>query len=288
MIDEEPDTQGGKIVGLYERAAAASTGAALGFGIGGPTGAIVGAAAGVFMEPLAERVWGELRGDAQRRQGETLAAAHEAMDVDAAEMERRISSSDESRLETGIALSAASRTTWPPKVIALGRALAAGLVATDDARIDTYPLVVAALAEIEFPQASLLELLVCYWPRTTKDGLVIEPFTALADTPWAVGQRVWQPRDIVLARPTLRPVLPSLLGTLQRHGLIAQSDNPGDPFGRTGRTMQQEFLNDLASKQGSGPNLGSVEGYAPPGSWLPTEFGQEVLNSLLVAGAEFN
>jgi hypothetical protein len=159
-------------------------------------------------------------------------------------------------------------------------------MATDGARIDTEPLIMAALADIEFPQASLLELLVCHWPMTDKDELVADAYTAPSGASWEAGQRIWPPGDIAHARPMLLPVLPSLLGTLQRHGLVAQSDSPGDPFGRTGRTMQQRFLSDLASKQGSGA-LGAVAGYAPAGSWLPTELGQEVLNTLLEAGAEF-
>jgi hypothetical protein len=240
------------------------------------------------LEPLAGKLWGELRCDSQRRQGEMLAAAQVAMDVDPAQLEREILRSDEARLQAGVALDSASRTTWPPKVIALGRALADGLMATDDARIDTQPLIMAALADVEFPQASLLELLVCHWPRTIKDGLAAKPYTAPTGASWAPGQRIWSPRDIALLRPMLRPVLPSLLGTLQRHGLISQSENPGDPFGRTGRAMQQRFISDLESKQGSGENLGAVEGYAPAGSWLPTELGQEVLDTLLEAGAEFS
>jgi hypothetical protein len=199
-------------------------------------------------------------------------------------------SSERSRLLTGTVLSAATCTAWSPKVRALGRALAGGLMATDDARIDTEPLIVAALADIEFPQASLLELLVCHWPATTTECLAAEPFTVhprATGTPWAAGQRIWRPGDIGLVRPTLCPVLPSLLGTLRRHGLAAQSDNPGDAFGRTIRAMQQRFLSDVAVKQGSGADLGAVAGYAPAGDWLPTELGEEVLNALLEAGAEF-
>ena len=128
-----------------------------------------------------------------------LAATHEAIGGDPAELERLILASDQSRLQAGIALSAATRTTWPPKVIALGRALAAGLMATDDARINTEPLIMAALADIEFPQASLLELLTRHWPRLTKEGgLTAELFTARpGDTsaPWAAGQRIWLPGD---------------------------------------------------------------------------------------------
>jgi hypothetical protein len=287
MSNGDEDDHAGALAGLYQRTAAAGTGAKLGVGIGGSAGVIAGASLGILLEPLAAKVWGELRGDAQRRQGDTLAAAQEAIGGDPAELERLIRSSDESRLQGGIALSAATRTAWAPKVRALGRALAAGLLATDDARIDTEPLIMAALAGIEFPQASLLELLVCHWPATTTEGLAAERFTAPASTTWTAGQRIWLPGDITLVRPSLRPVLPSLLGTLQHHGLAAQSDDPGDPFGRTGRTMQQRFLGDLALEHGSRANLGAVEGHAPAGSWLPTELGEEVLNALMEAGAEF-
>jgi hypothetical protein len=280
----------------HQRAAAAAGGAFAGLVVGGPVGAIAGAALGPLLEPFAQHVWNELHSDAQRRQGEALAAAAEDMGGDPQELERLVLASDGSRLQAGIALSAAARTTWPPKVRALGRALAAGLMATDDARIDTEPLVMAALADVEFPQASLLELLTCHWPRFTREGgFTAEPFSAPArdaSAPWAAGQRIWLERDIGLARPTLRAVLPSLLGTLQRHGLATQSDNPGDPLGRTGRALQQRFISDLADRRRTGagdpaPGLGAIEAYAPAGSWMPTELGEEVLNALLQAGAEF-
>jgi hypothetical protein len=161
----------------HQHAAAAAGGALIGTVIGGPVGAIAGAALGSLLESFAEKVWGELRADARQRQGETLAAARDIMGGDPEELERLVLASDQSRLQAGIALSAAARTTWPPKVRALGRALAAGLMATDDARSNTEPLITAALADIEFPQASLLELLTCHWPRFTKEeGLTAERF----------------------------------------------------------------------------------------------------------------
>lgn len=60
-------------------------------------------------------------------------------------------------------------------------------MATDDARIDTEPLIMAALADIEFPQASLLELIVRHYPWHTTDGFVAEPFTSpdrVPGIPW--------------------------------------------------------------------------------------------------------
>jgi hypothetical protein len=104
---------------------------------------------------------------------------------------------------------------------------------------------------------------------------------------------MWLPADIGRVRPALRPVLPSLLGTLQRHGLAARGDSLIDPFGRTARTMQQRWISDVAEKLptaagGLSPVRGNVDFYAPADSWLPTELGEEVLNVLFEAGAEFD
>lgn len=277
----------------YQQAAAAGAGAGVGAIMGGPVGAIAGAALGPLLEPFARQVWAEVSGDAQRRGGEMLAAAHQAIGGDPAELEGLILASDQSRLHAGIALSAANRTAWPPKVIALGRALAAGLVAADEARILTEPFIMAALADIEAPQASLLDLLVRHWPLQTPQGVVADIFTAAPrtpGTPWGAGYRIWLPGDIVAVRPALRPVLPSLLGTLQRHGLAAQSDDPGDPFGRTGRAMQQRWISEVADKQRAAGVVSPVvnaQFYAPAGAWLPTQLGEEVLDALLEAGAAF-
>jgi hypothetical protein len=286
---EEP----GKRRARHQQAAAAGAGAGIGAIMGGPVGAIAGAALGPLLEPFAQKVWAEVSGDGRRRGGEMLAAAHHAIGGDVAELERQILASDQSRLQAGIALSAATRTAWPPKVIALGRALAAGLVAADDARIMTEPFIIAALADIEVPHASLLDLLVRHWPLQTAQGVVADPFTAAPrapGTPWGAGYRIWLAGDIMVARPALRPVLPSLLGTLQRHGLAAQSDDPGDPFGRSGRAMQQRWISEVAEKHravGGVSPVVNAQFYAPAGAWLPTELGEEVLDALLEAGAAF-
>lgn len=277
----------------HQRAAAAAGGAYLGLAIGGPVGLIAGAALGPLLEPFVRHVWDELRGDAQQRQGATLAAAAEVLGSDPEELERLVLASDQSRLQAGIALSAAARTTWAPKVIAIGRALAAGLIAADDARIDTEPLIMAALADIEVPHASLLDLIVGHWPLQSAEGLIAEPITAAereANNPWGPGARIWPAADMAVLRPALRPVLPSLLGTLNRHGLAAQSDQPGDPFGRSHRTMQQRIIGEVAQRQRAAGNVSPVvntQFYAPAGAWLPTELGEEVLNALIQAGADF-
>lgn len=245
-MGDDRDATGVNLDSMYQRAVAAGAGAALGLGIPGPLGSIVGATAGVFLEPLAEKVWGEIHADSQRRQNEALTVAQEVMAVSLKELEQRIMASDESRLQAGIALSAASRTAWPPKIVALGRALGTGLMASDDTRIDPQPLIMTVLADIEFPHASLLDLLVRYHFIATPDGRRSKPYVIPADSPWPTGRWPWQWDQIALARPTLKPVLNILMSTLDRHNLITWNH-----------------------------------------TYLPTKFGEEILEILLKAGAEF-
>lgn len=277
----ERSLAGGMLVGGSVAAGAASGSSAL--------ASAAAAAAGMalpYAEIVAHRVFDEFRADARARADRMLAEADKELGGGGpSKLADLTGRSEQTRQVTAIAVDAAARTFWPPKVVAIGRALASGLMSADDTQIDTQPFIMAALAELEFPQASLLELLVCHWPMTTKEGVVAAPFTS-APNPWTAGQRIWLPSEMAAVRPKLRPVLPSLLGTLQRHGLTVQSDNPSDPFGRTGRTMQQRFLSDRASQQGTWANLETIAGYGPAGSWLPTELGQEVINALLAAGAE--
>jgi hypothetical protein len=63
MSDGDEDDHAGTLADLYQRTAAAGTGAMLGLGIGGPAGVIAGASFGVPLEPLAAKVWYELPGD---------------------------------------------------------------------------------------------------------------------------------------------------------------------------------------------------------------------------------
>jgi hypothetical protein len=184
----------------YQRGMAVGAGAAIGVVLGGPAGAVVGAALGPMLEPRAARVWEELSADGRRRAGEALAAACEALECAPDELGERIAASERTRLQAGIAISAATRTVWPAKVRVLGRALASGLLAEDEATIDTEMLILAAMAEIEALDLSLLELLTKHPPHD------------------------WTEDEIGRRRPHLKHVVHSLLGTLQRHGLIMQDD----------------------------------------------------------------
>jgi hypothetical protein len=282
----------------HAQAVATAGGALIGLTMGsGPLGVVAGAALGPLLEPFAARVLDELGSTAKGRAGRMLAVAQMAVGGDRAEMERLVLASDESLLQAGIAVQAAARTTWEPKVVAIGRALAAGLLSADDARIDPQPLIMAALADIEMPHASLLELLVCRWPLTKGGEIVADPLPPRdPEVSWRLGLRVWEVAEITEARPSLRPVLPGLLGTLQRHGLAARGENPADPMGRTAKSMQQRFVADRlmwgvpglpSDGEYHGSDAWAIDLQASTLTWQPTELGEEVLNELLAAGAEF-
>lgn len=256
----------------HQRALAAGLGAGAGAIVAGPVGVIAGAALGPLLEPLAALVWTELTATGQRCTGEALASACEA-GIQPDELPSRINASERTQLLTGYALAAATRTTWQGKLRTLGRSLAAGLLAEDDAQIDIEQMIIAAIADIEGPQLSLLNLLVSYEPRIVCDQVQDE----LLDIPaysqglsrnggWEVGGRVWSVRQMGEARRRLVPVLSSLLGTMQRHGLAVQTAARG-----------------WAIEQEDAPALPS--GISPGEStWSPTELGELVFLRFRDAG----
>lgn len=222
--------------------------------------------------PLAEKVWAEVTAEGRGRGAETLASACEALDdCEPAELEGLIGASDRTRLLAGIALSAATRTAWQAKVRTLGRSLASGLLAADDAQIDTEQLIIAAIADIEGPQPSLLDLLACWVPPLGPGRAVAEPYEANPSLEgWHVGGRLWTSEDIGTARPPLRPIVRSLLGTLQRHGLATQNDNTAQAL----ENYSQEFDRKQARRVVQATPRISGATVTPPATWSPTELGR--------------
>lgn len=280
----------------HQQAAAAADGARVGAILGGPAGSMIGAALGPLLVPFAEKVWSEVAADGRMRSAEALASACEGLDREPEELATLIDASDETRLLAGIAMSAASRTAWPAKVRTLGRSLAAGLLVADNAQIDLEQLILAAVADIEAPHLSLLELLVCREPKYTPTGVVAEPCRLAsypvdpADPPgtrtWFVGRRFWMPWEIATIRPWLLPVLTSLSGTLHRHGLMARNtaqfyDAIQKMFDKEDRTLAWRKGQQRADKQKP-----AAYRLLPAESWSPTELGEQVLDRFREAGAE--
>ena len=214
--------------------------------IPGTAGIVAGAVLGPLLEPMAQRIWDELANDGKRRGGEVLAAAVEAAQLPEEEFERLASDTDRARLLTGVALSAANRTTFEGKLRALGYSLAAGLLASDNAVVDIEQLMLASINDIEAPQLCLLDLIVGFEPPRD-DELRPRPvlipdysYSMTLYSGWYWGNREWSESQICIARPHLAPILESLIGTLERHGLVRWDDNSG----ATLEKLRQQYRSD--------------------------------------------
>ncbi|SRR6266566_1365624 len=286
------------------RAAADAATVLAGARLGGVGGAVIAAAASPYTEELLTRALAEFRPDVQRRVTQMLGSAAEASEREPDELAELISGSERTRLLTAAAMTAAAGTAWPPKVHALGRALADGLIATDDTEINVADLVVPAMADMERPHVSLLELLVRWIPEETAGtSLSLRPhqdprlgFPVADWVDWHVGQRIWTFGGMEEARQTLRPVLTSLIGTLQRHGLADQHDHTPQVLAKFSAAMHRE-----ANRRGSVgartrdgtsvlPTITELNARAltPAPSFSPTELGETVLGYYHLAGCEFS
>jgi hypothetical protein len=192
-------------------AIANAAGALLG-SVAGPGGAIAGAWLGPKLKRWVRGVWAELSESVRQRQTDVLFwAIREGVPVD--EMEARIKASKRTELLTGLALDAAWQTAWEDKVRTLGRSLAEGLLADDNAKIDTEQMIIAAIADIEGPQLAMLELLVAWRPgRNTAEPLISGPLDLPRNShdhpfgdSWYTAWREWSRKLIARARPNLAP-----------------------------------------------------------------------------------
>jgi hypothetical protein len=196
-------------------------------------------------------------------------------------MEARINASKRTELLTGIALDAAARTAWEDKVRTLGRSLASGLLAEDDATIDTEQMIIAAITDMEAPHLAMLDLLVRWTPLRSPDGAEVTaldiPAYSLEHGQWRVGDRTWSHGQISYIRPRLAPIVPTLLGTLQRHGLVVQNDNAAEAVER----LAKELARDTARFEREGgsqafhasgpPHVSNAGRLVPALTWSLTE-----------------
>jgi hypothetical protein len=281
-----------------QEAAAALAGALLGT-VAGPHGALAGAWLGAKLKRWVIGVWAELSESARERQTDVLFwAIHEGVPVD--EMEARIKASKQTELLTGLALDAAWQTTMEGKLRTLGSGLASGLLAEDTVTIDTEQMIMAAVADIEGPQLAMLELMVAWRPgRNTAEPLISGPLNLPEDShwrpyddPWDIAWREWSRGQIAHARPNLAPIAPSLLGTLQRHGLVVQNQNTDETIERLQTKLESAFMELYAhSRDGGGyrpagaPRLGAAGDVTQEPTWSPTELGETVFLRFLKAGA---
>jgi hypothetical protein len=290
---EESEGGPGRGPSRLQRSAAAAAGALVGVKLG-PEAAVAGAAAVPYLELLARWAWDGFRPDSQRRQAEMLGVTAEAAAQDPEQLADLIGQSEGTRLLTATAMAGAARTAWPPKVAALGRALAAGLIA-DDARIDVAELVLPAMADMERPHVSLLELLVRWWPGASAPRQQDQrlPLRRVGEA-WEAGRRIWTAVQIGQARPELRPVVTSLIGTLERYGLAVQNDDTAAVLAEFSKQIRKEMARNPPQRARNGAQLLPVmpemttNRITPAPSWSPTNLGDQVLGYYQLAATEFD
>lgn len=274
--------------------------------LGGLDGAMLATFATPYAEDFLQKALGELKSDKQRRCSQMLESTAKTAGCGPDELIGLIDDSERTRLLTATAIAAATGTAWPEKVYALGRALADGLIAADSAEVNTADLVIPAMADMERPHLILLELLVRWIPdqesgqarayqkfpiqKTRKSGFYAGDFTING---WTVGERKWTNYQIQQARPTLEPVLTSLIGTLRRHGLSEQFDDTPNILAKFSEKMRE-----VSSRTGirAGQRI-TAESMLPKTisemealnvaegpRWSPTELGERVLEYYRLAG----
>lgn len=211
LEDDEDDEGTAERFDRRAQALAAGLGALAGMPFG-PGGSIVGAVLGPLLVPLAEEVMREVGMDGRRRSGEALAAACEASGLSAEETATRALGNEKSRLLAATAIVAATHTTWEDKVRTLGMSLASGLLASDDAEVDSEQLIMSAIAGLEGPHLALLDLLVSWHPPRLAGDTGLHHVEISSESSinqaWSAGQRRWTTAEIVTYRLSLHLFYP--------------------------------------------------------------------------------
>ncbi len=261
----------------------------------GPAAGIMAAGAIPYVSAGLQRAAAEFYRDGTDRVTRMLGYGCEESGDDPEQFANRVSENEETRLLAANAASAAFNTTWEPKVIALGRLLARGLVEVSGGVIPLRTYVLPAMAELEQFDVALLNVLVNYEPDHMMGLPPVRPYKDLG-TPWgptegwSAGRRRWTASEISRFRPQLASTLPGLLGTLQRHGLVVQND--------TSPEIAELYLKDVIDKYNSelgaavrggrqgAPILMKLPLSTPQveATWSPTELGDGVLQFYREAG----
>jgi hypothetical protein len=228
------------------------------------------------------RVWDELAADSRAASARVLdeASAHAGIDVE--ELTDAIVKNEQSRLLAGLALSSGSRTRNKAKIRALGRALAEGVLAEDDAKLDQEQLIIRALDDMEAPHIAVLDLLVRFVPFGPEPRL----YSEMDPTDSGAPKRRWRPFQLGAARPGLQEGIIGLLGTLQRHGLAREDQNIQQTLEAYTRSIQRQHEHpDPPGFRRGGQTLPGDFGAASP-EWVATSLGERVLEYLTQQGAE--
>ena len=238
MHDDRGDRDQQRTSGLGAQAVTYGLAAAAGARLGGALGAAASASASPYLLALIDKVRDEWQVDQRGNIAAMTEAAAAAAGYDADELGEQMGRSPRTRLLTATAAESAAKSAWPPKIIALGKVLAAGLIADDGVEIDIAQFALAAMANMERPHVVLLDLLVNQIIVSIEQDLQrgyrkyavkwrpvaeIDPTDLAAD--W--GYPEWTEEEILFARPQLRPAMATVMSYVRLHGLVSQGEREG-------------------------------------------------------------
>jgi hypothetical protein len=216
--------------GIGKEAVVAAVAAAAGAQLGGPLGAAVGAGMTPYLAALVDNVIDEWRRNQRDNIADMAETAAATAGLGPEELGEQMGRSQRTRLLTATAAESAAKTAWPHKVRALGRVLADGLIADDEAKIDIVELALTAMTDLERPHLIVLDLLANYGVANAEENPAKGiPFrfeiksakdVDVGDPNWIPD---WRDREILIARPQLKEAYLSIMATLQRHALITQN-----------------------------------------------------------------
>ena len=231
--------------GIGEQAVTAAVAAGIGVRLGGPLGAVAGAGMTPYLTALVGNVVDEWRRDQRDNIADMAQTAATTAGFTPEELGNRMGRSQRTRLLTATAAESAAKTAWPHRVRALGRVLADGLIADDEAQIDIVQLALTAMTDLERPHVMVLDLLFNYGVvNVEEDPTRGIPFRFAVKSAKDVDREVdvgdpnwipdWRDREILIARPQLEQAYLSIMATLQRHALIAQNRYRTNAWATTG------------------------------------------------------
>jgi hypothetical protein len=175
--------------------------------------------------------------------------------------------------------------------------LVAGLDQTDAAVIDIPKMVLPAMTEMVASHLRLLELMVMWrWDDSLRQTGCRE--AVRIDAPemgyFAHIKSAWTARQMKSAVPSLEPILGSLIGALERHGLIDRNDSTAEALTKFSEASSRETERRNPVTRGNSqqrpPVISSLEAkrIAPEPSWSPTALGEQVLGYYDLAGDEID
>jgi hypothetical protein len=221
MSTDEPETENLEGTRHWLETAAQATGSVGGALISlimpGPEGQVIGAGMGSRIGSELEHAVQTIMAGRRRRASEALTVAfeHAAEDDVSAEQFLGRAIGDPLRLQlTAAALAAAAETALDAKVRVLGDRLASGVLAEDDAQVETEWFLIRTLAVLEAPHVRVLHQFTLSWRWS--DGFLSGDRTG------------WSLQRLRFELPALRPILRPVLAVLASQALIDTSGPQGN------------------------------------------------------------